>query len=114
MKTETKIKELETIYTDQKSFYKKAFIKYYYNKYNLIYKYELLSYNTSILYLKDSKIYFNEKDINNKKIYSQTTLKHIKEFIKQHYYYLELYYKDILNKDKLTKKDIQKLIEKEK
>lgn len=53
----------------------------------------------------------NYKDINNKKIYSQTTLRHIKEFIKQYYYYLELYYKDIINKEKLTKADIKKLIE---
>lgn len=104
-------KELIPIYENVKSYYKKAYIKKYYNKDDIINKYELISYKTSILYLKDSKIYFNYKDINNKKIYSQTTLRHIKEFIKQYYYYLELYYKDIINKEVIKKADIKKLIE---
>ncbi len=104
-------KELMPIYEEVKSYYKKAYIKKYYNKNGLINKYELISYKTSILYLENSKIHFNYKDINNKKIYTQTTLRHIKEFIKQYYYYLELYYKDIINKEKLKKDDIKKLIE---
>lgn len=104
--------ELIPIYEEVKSYYKKAYIKKYYNKDNIINKYELISYKTSILYLKNSKIYFNYKNINNKKIYTNTTLRHIKEFIKQYYYYLELYYKDIINKEKLTKADIKKLIDK--
>lgn len=103
--------ELIPIYENVKSYYKKAEVKKYYNKDNIINKYELISYNTSILYLKNSKIYFNYKNINNKKIYTNTTLRHIKEFIKQYYYYLELYYKDIINKEKLKKDDIKKLIE---
>lgn len=103
-------KELLPIYEDVKSYYKKAYIKKYYNKNGLINKYELISYKTSILYIKDSKLYFNYKDINNNKIYTNTTLRHIKEFIKQYYYILELYYKDIINKSKLTKKDISLLI----
>lgn len=108
---EVKKSELIPNYEEVKSYYKKAYIKKYFNKDNLINKYELISYNTSILYIKDSKIYFNYKDINNKKIYSQTTLRHIKEFIKQYYYILELYYKNIIDKEKLTKNDIKKLIE---
>lgn len=103
--------ELKTIYDNAKSFYKKAYVIKYYNKDNIIIKYELVSYDTTILYLKDSKIHFNYKDINDKSIYSQTTLRHIKEFIKQYYYYLEIYYKDIINKEKLTKNDIAKLID---
>ena len=103
-------KELKAIYDPAKSFYKKASIINYYNKHNTINKTELKSYNTIICYLKDSKIHFNYNDINNKKIYSMTTLRHIKEFIKQKYYYLELNYKNIINKEKLTKKDIEKLI----
>lgn len=107
---EVKKSELIPIYENVKSYYKKASIKKYYNKSGLINKYELISYKTSILYIKDSKLYFNYKNINNKKIYTSTTLRHIKEFIKQYYYILELYYKDIINKSKLTKKDISLLI----
>lgn len=103
--------ELIPIYENVKSYYKKAIIKKYYNKDDIINKYELISYKSKIIELKDYKIKFNYKDINNKKIYTNTTLRHIKEFIKQYYYYLELYYKDIINKDKLTKADIKKLIE---
>ena len=104
-------KELMPIYENVKSYYKKAYIKKYYNKDDIINKYELMSYNTSILYIKNNKLYFNYKDINNNNIYTSTTLRHIKEFIKQYYYILELYYKDIINKSKLTKKDICLLIQ---
>lgn len=106
-----KKKELLPIYEDVKSYYKKAFIVRYYDENGLVEKTELISYRTSILYIKNSEIYFNFKDINNNRIYSHTTLRHIKEFIKQHYYMLELNYKDIIAKEKLTKKDIEKLIE---
>lgn len=114
MKEKTKYIEenyLKPIFEDVKSYYEKATIKKYYNKNNIIIKYELLSYNTSILYLENSKIYFNYKDINNKKIYTHTTLRHIKEFLKQKYYYLESNYKNILDKEKITKNDIKKLME---
>lgn len=107
----TNKKELLCIYDTAKSFYNKANIKRYYNKNELVYKIELISYKTSILYLKDNKIYFNYKNIKNKKIYSQTTLRHIKEFIKQYYYILELNYKNIINKEVIKKDDIKKLIE---
>lgn len=105
------IKELQTIYDNAKSFYKKAQVKKYYNKNELVYKIELLSYKTSILYIKDSKLYFNYKNIDNKNIYSKTTLRHIKEFIKQYYYLLELNYKNIIDKEVIKKADIKKLIE---
>ena len=106
-----KIKELKPIYEDVKSYYKKAHVKFYYNDYDIITKIELISYYTSICYINNSKIYFNYKNINNDRIYTATTLRHIKEFIKQYYYKLELYYKNIIDKEKLTKKDIQLLIE---
>lgn len=106
----TSKKELYTIYDNAKSFYNKASVKRYYNKNELVYKIELISYKTSILYIKNSKIYFNYKNINNKNIYSMTTLRHIKEFIKQFYYLLELNYKNIIDKEVLKKEDIKALI----
>ena len=54
-------KELIPIYEKVKSYYKKAEIKKYYNKYNIMTKYELLSYNTLVLTYKDSKIRLNKK-----------------------------------------------------
>lgn len=73
----------------------------------------LYSYNikiATILKCKDSyKIDFIYKDINNKNIYSMTTLRHIKEYIKQNKRYL-YYYFDIINKENITKKDINILI----
>lgn len=107
----TSKKELYTIYDNAKSFYNKASIKRYYNKNELVYKIELISYKTSILYIKDNKLYFNYKNIKNKNIYSMTTLRHIKEFIKQFYYLLELNYKNIIDKEVIKKDDIKKLIE---
>lgn len=71
----------------------------------------LYSYNTKILEVNNNIIKFNYKNINNKKIYTMTTLRHIKEFIKQYYYLLEVNYKNIIDKEKLKKEDIKKLIE---
>lgn len=107
---EVKKEELKPIFEDVKSYYKKAFIKKHY-KDNIIIKYELISYKTKILEVNNNKITFNYKNIDNKKIYSQTTLRHIKEFIKQKYYLLELNYKEVINKEVIKKSDIKKLIE---
>ena len=103
--------ELTPIYEEVKSYYKKAEIKKVYNKDNRIIKYMLYSYNTKILEVNNNIIKFNYKNINNKKIYTMTTLRHIKEFIKQYYYLLEVNYKNIIDKEKLKKEDIKKLIE---
>lgn len=103
--------ELTPIYEEVKSYYKKAEIKKVYNKDNIIIKYMLYSYNTKILEVNNNIIKFNYKNINNKKIYTMTTLRHIKEFIKQYYYLLEINYKNIIDKEKLKKEDIKKLIE---
>lgn len=103
--------ELTPIYEEVKSYYKKAEIKKVYNKDNIIIKYMLYSYNIKILEVNNNIIKFNYKNINNKKIYTMTTLRHIKEFIKQYYYLLEVNYKNIIDKEKLKKEDIKKLIE---
>lgn len=86
-------------YAKQKSFYNKAIIKKYYNKYDLIVKYDLLSYNTLVLSLISDKIYLNY-NVDTKLLFSQTTVKHMKEFLKQKYYL----HKKIIN----NKKDIIK------
>lgn len=99
-------KELIPLFENVKSYYKKAYIKKYYNKDNIIIKYELLSYNVKMITLKDNKIIMNK----NIKDYTNTTLRHIKEFLKQYNYYISLNYKELAEKEKITKKDILKLI----
>lgn len=87
-----KVKELETIYDSRKSFYKKAFVLY--SNYNTKI---LKSYDSYVCVIDiDNTIYIN-KNINSDMLYSQTTLRHIKEFIKQ------------TTGESLTKKDILKL-----
>lgn len=63
--------ELEPIYDRRKSFYKKAFIIR--NSDNSV---DLLSYSTIVATIKDGKLHING-------FYSNTTLRHIKEFISQ-------------------------------
>ena len=101
-------KELIPIYEKVKSYYKKAEVKKYYNKYNIITKYELLSYNTIVLTYKESKLKLN-KDININLLTSQTTLRHIKEFIKQYYYLLDNETQKTLEKNNFSKKILLQL-----
>lgn len=101
-------KELLPIYENVKSYYKKAEVKKYYNKYNIIVKYELLSYNTLVLTYKDNKIKLN-KNIKKELLTSQTTLRHIKEFIKQYYYLLDEETKKTLEKNNFSKKTLLQL-----
>lgn len=68
--------ELEPIYDRRKSFYKKAFTIT--EKDGTV---KLISYTTEVAYIKDGKLHING-------FYSNTTLRHIKEFIAQ---YIELY-----------------------
>ena len=63
--------ELKPIYDRRKSFYKKAFIVR--NADNSI---DLLSYATIVATIKDGKLHING-------FYSNTTLRHIKEFVEQ-------------------------------
>lgn len=101
-------KELIPVYENVKSYYNKAEVKRYYNKYNIIIKYELLSYNTIVLTYKDSKIKLNKKiDIN--LLMSKTTLRHIKEFIKQYYYLLDEETQKTLEKNNFSKKTLLEL-----
>lgn len=101
-------KELIPVYENVKSYYNKAEVKRYYNKYNIIIKYELLSYNIIVLTYKDSKIKLNKKiDIN--LLMSKTTLRHIKEFIKQYYYLLDEETQKTLEKNNFSKKTLLEL-----
>lgn len=90
-------RELVPVYSNQKSFYKKAKMVYYYNKYNLLIQVELYSYNTLVCTIKNSKYFLNE-EVPSYLLFSSTTLKHLKEFLKQFYYS----HRFIIN----TKKDI--------
>lgn len=101
-------KELLPVFENVKSYYKKAEVKKYYNKYNIIVKYELLSYNTLVLTYKDNKIKLN-KNIKKELLTSQTTLRHIKEFIKQYYYLLDEETKKALEKNNFSKKILLQL-----
>ena len=101
-------KELVPVYESVKSYYKKAEVKKYYNKYNVIVKYELLSYNTIVLTYKESKLKLNKK-INKELLTSQTTLRHIKEFIKQHFYLLDEETQKTLEKNNFSKKILLEL-----
>lgn len=82
---------LEPIFDSAKSFYKKAKRVIYY-KDNLVVKVELYSYNTLIATLKGGNMDLTE-------LYSDTTLRHIKEFIKQYF--------DWFNTD--TREELKKL-----
>lgn len=83
--------ELLPIKTNQKSFYKKAIVEHTENTQTL------LSYGTHIATISDNKIIYLNKNI---EVYTQTTLKHLKEFFYQ-----------TLGLKGLTKKDILKLKE---
>lgn len=84
--------ELKPELTNQKSFYKKATLEIDLNTNEI----SLISYHTKMITIKEDKIiYKNEYDFN----YTQTTLKHIKEFLYQY-----------LNLKNLTKQKILKLV----
>lgn len=80
-------------YDTRKSFYNKAYFTTEEDNHNIIFR--LYSYNTLVMIFeinKDFDNYYNTKVIryyldnnkkDNKKFYSMTTLRHIKEFIKQ-------------------------------
>lgn len=101
-------KELTPIFENVKSYYNKAEVKKYYNKYNIIVKYELSSYNTIVLTYKESKLKLN-KNINKSLLTSKTTLRHIKEFIKQYFYLLDEETQKTLEKNNFSKKILLQL-----
>ena len=81
--------ELKTIYDKRKSFYKKAYIEYYIDcsiGYSRIEKIKLYSYNTivcTIDYVDSCNRFYH---LHNTEMYSQTTLRHIREFLQQLFY----------------------------
>lgn len=77
--------------TLQKSFYNKAIVEY-----DETGEISLISYRTKMITIKDNKIIYKNDDVNN---YTQTTLKHVKDFLYQY-----------LNLKNLTKQKILKLI----
>ena len=66
--------ELQPILNNQKSYYKKANIKETKNEKTLI------SYTTKIATIKNNKLIYLNKNID---VYTQTTLKHLKDFLYQ-------------------------------
>lgn len=86
--------ELLPIYDSKKSFYHKAIIE----EENKAIK--LYSYNTLVCILLHDNIILNN-NVDQSLLFSNTTLRHIKEFLKQFYY----------NSDhNITKKDLLKLL----
>ena len=100
-----KIKELHPEYENVKSYYKKAHVKILYNKDGIVKKYQLISYQTIMLSIKNGLLKLNKTRTN----YTNTTVRHLKEFIKQ-YNYLFYNYKTLYQKERITKKDILNLI----
>ena len=82
---EIKEKILYPEYDNAKSFYGKATIKKYYNDSNRLQKIELYSYNTLVLTIANSKYNLNY-NIDKKLLFSNTTLRHIKECLKQYFW----------------------------
>lgn len=86
--------ELLPIYDNRKSFYNKAIVE----EVNNIKK--LYSYNTLVCTLSNNDIILNDA-VDQSLLFSNTTLRHIKEFLKQFYF----------NSDHdITKKDLLKLL----
>ncbi len=72
--------ELKSIYDNAKSFYKKAFIKREDNKI------KLYSYKTLVCTILNNNRYQLNYNIDSELLFSNTTLRHIKEFLKQYLY----------------------------
>ena len=81
---ETIKRELKPVFDNAKSFYGKAYELAYFEN-NLVYKKELYSYNTLVLTLMDGVYKLNE-EVPEDLLFSNTTLRHLKDFLKQHYY----------------------------
>lgn len=84
---------LQPVFSNQKSFYKKAYVldEAKYNDHLVFVKNKLYSYDTLICIVeevKNFKTMTSEKELfvnKNEDVYTQTTLKHVKEFVKQFY-----------------------------
>ena len=71
-------KELKPIYSSQKSFYKKAYVKCYHGDVAILYSYET---PVCAITYKDNKIHRLWGG------YSRTTMNHVNEFIAQYFHY---------------------------
>ena len=69
-----KTRELRTVYSNQESFYKKAFVKEDEDAIQYLYSYY------SLIITNFGKVLIFEKDIN---LYSNTTMKHVREYLFQ-------------------------------
>lgn len=77
--------ELKPVYDSAKSFYGKSEVVFYFNEG----KYEIFSYNTLVMthykdYYELNYDYFNTEE-KKKLLFSNTTLRHIKEYLRQHW-----------------------------
>ena len=81
---EIKEKILYPEYDNAQSFYSKATIKKYYEN-NILQKIELYSYKTLVLTIANNKYNLNY-EIKEKLLFSNTTLRHIKECLKQYFW----------------------------
>lgn len=98
-KGEVKKEFLKPIYNTQKDYYKKAEVKTLNNNIKLLY-----SYNTLVCIIYDNKYILNT-NISYNLLFSNTTLKHLKDFLLQNINILRLSH---FIDNKITKKDIIK------
>lgn len=98
-KGEVKKEFLKPIYNTQKDYYKKAEVKTLNNNIKLLY-----SYNTLVCIIYNNKYILNDT-INYNLLFSNTTLKHLKDFLLQNINILRLSH---FIDNKITKKDIIK------
>lgn len=98
-KGEVKKEFLQPIYNTQKDYYKKAEVKTLNNNIKLLY-----SYNTLVCIIYDNKYILNT-NISYNLLFSNTTLKHLKDFLLQNINILRLSH---FIDNKITKKDIIK------
>ena len=98
-KGEVKKEFLQPIYNTQKDYYKKAEVKTLSNNIKLLY-----SYNTLVCIIYDNKYILNDT-ISYDLLFSNTTLKHIKDFLLQNIDILRLSH---FIDSKITKNDIIK------
>lgn len=107
-----KKEELKIIYDKRKSFYKKAYIEYYTEWSELhsrLTKLKLYSYNTLVCTIEYVNIEERFYHLHNTELFSQTTLRHLKEFLLQYFYCknIKLTKKDVLN-NRSSKYNIKK------
>lgn len=95
---EVKDEFLEPVYNSQKDYYKKAIVKTLDNNIKLLY-----SYNTLVCIIYNDNRYILNDNINDRLLFSNTTLKHIKDFLLQNIDILRLSH---FIDSKITKKDI--------